>query len=335
MRILIWGAGPVGLYLGVCLQEAGAEVHFLGRRNVLEPLKNGFLIEEGGKSKQAKPNQIYFDLEEVLDNSYDWAIISFKSYHNQAIAPRLSQVHVQKILIVQNGVGNEEFFMSYHPAVASGAFTKAVHIKNGVLKATHGGIGLAPEEMVKDLGDLFSLKIPVVIYPDCNSMKWSKLLLNIFGSPIACVLDLPPQEYMCSKKGVFLEKALVREFLGLIRKMGIPLVNLPGYPIKVMPALPYFPVSVFRLISKARGEKLPSLLTDYRLRRPLEIGAIILNPLKKAEELGYPMPLTSLIYQTIQKGQTFALNSLYEQYRQSLREAFLAQDNPQRSRRSP
>ncbi|MGB9553011.1 MAG: ketopantoate reductase family protein, partial [bacterium] len=137
---------------------------------------------------------------------------------------------------------------------------------------------------------------------------------------------------MRNKKGIFLEKALVGEFVGLIRKMGIPLVNLPGYPVKIISLLPYFPAMAFRLFSQARGEKLPSLLTDYRQRRPLEIEAIVLNPLKKAEELNYPMPLASLIYQTIQKGQTFTLDSLYEQYRLLLREASSALDNPRHSR---
>ncbi|MCR4432714.1 MAG: hypothetical protein NUV70_01535 [Caldiserica bacterium] len=314
MRILVWGAGPVGLYLGVCLEEAGAEVHFLGRRKVLEPLKEGFLIEEEGARQEVKNLRVFFDLEEVRGTSYDWAIIAFKSHHNLAVAPQLSTVQARKILVVQNGIGNEEFFMGYHNCVASGAFTKVVHIKDGVLKASKGGIGLAPEGIVEDLSALFALRTRVAIYPDYRPMKWSKLLLNILGSPIACALNLPPQDYMYDKRGIWLEKILLKEFLGLIRKIGIPLVNLPGYPVKLFPLLPYLPAGLFRRISKARGEKLPSLLADSREGRPLEIGALLLNPLKEAEKHNYPMPLASLIYKILEGTRTTTLNSLYKEY---------------------
>ncbi len=333
IRVLVWGAGPVGLYLGVCLMGAGAEVHFLGRRKVLEPIMNGFVIEEEGQKREIKSLKVFFDLEEVRRNFYDWAIIAFKSYHNLAVAPQLSTIQARKILVVQNGIGNEEFFMSYHSSVASGAFTKVVHFKDGVLKASKGGIGLAPEGMIEDLSVLFSSQIPVAIYPDFRPMKWSKLLLNILGSPVACALNLAPQDYIHNRKGLELEKALLREFLGLIKKIKIPLVNLPGYPVKLFPLLLYLPAGFFRRISKARGEKLPSLLADSREGRPLEIGALLLNPLKEAERHNYTMPLASLFYKKLEETQrtTPSMKSIGKPFKA----VFPAPDNPQHSPPSP
>jgi 2-dehydropantoate 2-reductase len=322
MRTLIWGAGPVGLYLGVCLKEAGVEVHFLGRRRILEPLKDGFILEEKSKRQEVQGIEAFFDLEEVRGNSYDWAIIAFKSHHNLAVAPQLSTVQAKKILVVQNGVGNEEFFENYHPHVASAAFTKVAHIKGGVLKVSKGGLGLAPEKKVGDIAPIFAIRIEVRVFADYRSMKWSKLLLNILASPIACVLNLPPQDYMKEKKGIKLEKALFSEYLRLIKRMKMPLVSLPGYPVKLLPLLPYLPAGIFRRISKARGEKLPSLLADSREGRPLEIKALLLNPLKEAEKLNYSMPLASLIYKKLEGGQSATLDSLWSEYLKSLQGSF-------------
>lgn len=321
LRILVWGAGPVGLYLGARLVEAGQDVYFLGRRKVLEPLGGKVLIEEEGRKQEYSGLKFLFNIEDVMNIDFDWVIISFKSHHNLALAPQLKELKVNKALVVQNGIGNEEFFMDFLPHVASGAFTKVVHFKEGVLMASKGGLALAPQELVGDLFPLFVPFFPVMVFPDFRPMKLSKLLLNILGSPIACALNLHPQDYMNSKKGIFLEKTLLKEFLGLIKKLNFPLVNLPGYPIKLFPILPCLPSVVFKKISGARGEKLPSLLADFREGRALEIEAILLNPLKEAEKVGYRMPLCSLLYEIItqKKGGSFqkgitSLDSLFGEY---------------------
>lgn len=315
LRILVWGAGPVGLYLGARLEDAGQDVYFLGRRKVLEPLEGRLFIEEEGGKREYSNLRFLFNLEDVEDITFDWVIISFKSHHNLAVAPQLKELRVKKALVVQNGIGNEEFYRDFLPQVASGAFTKVVHFKEGVLKASKGGLGLAPKELVEDLFLLLAPRFPVLVFDDYRPMKWSKLLLNILGSPIACALNLHPQDYLSQKKGIFLEKTLLNEFLGLIRKLGIPRVNLPGYPIKLFSLLPYLPNWVFKKISGARGEKLPSLLADLRDGRPLEIGALLLNPLKEGKRIGHRMPLASLLYEVISEKRAISLNSLFEEYR--------------------
>lgn len=314
LKILIWGAGPVGLYLGARLAEAGQDVFFLGRRKVLETLEGRLVIEEEGQRREFGNLKFFFNPEDIQDIPFNWVIISFKSHHNMAVVPQLKELKIDKALVVQNGIGNEEFFSGFLPIVASGAFTKVVHFKEGVLKASKGGLGLAPRELVGDLFALLTPKFPVRVFEDYRPMKWSKLLLNILGSPIACALNLHPRDYMSQKKGIFLEKTLLKEFLGLIKKLDIPLVSLPGYPVKLFPLLPILPSGIFKKISGARGEKLPSLLGDLREGKPLEIEALLLKPLKEGERIGHPMPLASLICEAISQKRNLSLNSLFQEY---------------------
>lgn len=306
MKILVWGAGPVGLFLGTLLKKSGAEVYFWGRPRVLTPIEKGFTFIFRGVKEESGTLQCLYHLEDVLPlEPFDFVLVAFKSFHNPAVIPTLKTLLSQKFVIVQNGINNEKFFFAQGKSVISAALTTSVHWLNPcLLQVGKGGLALSPPREALPLGRLWrKSRLSVKFFPAYEPMKWSKLLLNSLGNPISALLRTPPEKYLSLPEGLALEKRLLKELLSLMRRVRIPLVNLPGFPVRLLPLLLLLPAGAWKwLVGKGRGEKPPSLLLDICAGRPLEVEALLGKPLELAHSLALNTPLLSLIYTNLNQG---------------------------------
>lgn len=295
----------MGLFLGTLLQKSGAEVYFWGRKLVLTPIKKGFTFIFRGARQESGALSCLHTLEEVSPlEPFDFVLITFKSFHNPEVFPTLHKFLSQKFVVAQNGINNEKFFSSHGKSVISAALTTSVHWVNpALLQVGKGGVALAPRLEALHLGRLWRKSgLPVRFFPAYEAMKWSKLLLNNMGNPISAVLKTPPEKYLAEPEGLALEKTLLKELLQLTRKAGIPLVNLPGFPVRLLPLLSLLPSSQWiKLVGKGRGEKPPSMLLDICAGRPLEVEALLGKPLELARSLNLKTPLLALVYEALSK----------------------------------
>jgi 2-dehydropantoate 2-reductase len=317
------------LLLGTALAGSGAEVLYWGRPAVLEPIRQGFTLRTRRHAQAIGPLQVAYTLEEAARaGPFDWTLLAFKSFHNAEALAHARQVPSRRWLVVQNGLGSEEAFIAAGLRVAVGALTCSVHWPMpGVLQAGYGGLGLAPSSDVGDLAVAFrSGGMTVRTYPDGSAMKGSKWLLNLMGNPLAAALEMPPSAYLATHAGIMLEKTLQQEAFLLLRALGLPLVDLPGFPVRFLRLLPLFPGFVWRaLLVQGRGGKLPSLLLDRQARRPLEREAMLARPLAMAEAHGLSLPLLSLLDQALGGEGALARDfsgrpaALWEAYRKATR----------------
>jgi 2-dehydropantoate 2-reductase len=307
----VWGAGPVGLFLGGVLARADYEVVFWGRPALLEPLRLGFELEQHHRMERIGAIRTVYSAQQALaQGEYEAVLVCYKALQNPTLVAPIRALAPIPFLVMQNGVGNEEFFAKTVRTVYSGALTSSVYWRTGTcLRVGRGGLGLAlinanlhdaaADHPLRRLGDCWSRAgVPVTYYPSYQSMKWSKLLLNVLGNPLAAALNLPPDRYLRSRMGFQLERRLLREMLSIVRVQNLSLVNLPGFPVRWLPALLDLPSFVWRkLLGQGRGGKLPSLLMDRQAGRPLDVETLLRVPLQIAGEQGIAVPTLSQLWQ--------------------------------------
>ncbi len=112
LKILVFGAGAIGTYVGGSLMDQGHQVVFLERPSMIVPLKNAGLEITVFEKKIAIPNPIvYSDLKDALQNNhFDLAILAVKSYDTDEVIKGWAGLEalMPPVLCLQNGVENEE-----------------------------------------------------------------------------------------------------------------------------------------------------------------------------------------------------------------------------------
>ena len=276
-RILIFGAGAIGTYVGVQLMLQGHQVVFLERQNDLEDLsRRGLKLEVGGKVTHIPHPDLIGDLDKIKSHSFDLAVIALKTYHLDDVLPQLIpiQEHLPPILSLQNGVLSEEILRAQlgKIEVIAGTVTTAVdrYLKGDVIIQRSRGIGLAgTHQLVPGLMRAFQMAgLEPQHYSSEKDLKWSKLILNLLGNASSAILNMTPAE-VYSDPGLFrLEQRQVLETIKVMHRQGIRIVDLPGIPVRLLAAVfQYLPASLSkpllsRLIGGGRGGKMPSFYVD-------------------------------------------------------------------------
>jgi len=269
VRILIFGAGAIGSFLGHRLASAGHIVTLVGRGEHLHAIqRSGLVLDERHPSPApaATPPpaeamqattvqrqwrvvhpQAVSDIGDIAasERSWDLALLTVKVYDTadavQALASHLPPD--APLLIVQNGVGGEESALAAMPPgrVISGVLTLSVsmvapgHIR---LETTSGGLSLAPTasaQGVEAWAALFSAAgLRVATFPDYRAMKWSKLLLNIQANAIPAILDMAPSEVFADPALFALERATFLEAHSVMRALRLRAISFPRYPVPLL-----------------------------------------------------------------------------------------------------
>ena len=123
MNILIIGSGAVGIGIGASLISQKANVDFFASEKTAKAMKeNGIkrcgIFNEITVSKD--DFKVFTSYDEIAKNTYDFIIISSKITANKDIAINLNKnkdifKKEGKIIILQNGFGNDEFYYKNWP----------------------------------------------------------------------------------------------------------------------------------------------------------------------------------------------------------------------------
>jgi 2-dehydropantoate 2-reductase len=316
MRILIYGAGAVGCYLGGHLALAGHTITLLGR----EPLKA--VIEDSGLTlllADGSPQTVDSITAEtdpasaLKDKSYDWIAFTMRAYDTVPAIFELQAVEPSPppIVCFQNGIGNEESLRSaFGPdQVVAATLTSPVSMPTPgvVIEEKARGIGLASDSpaSARVEGALQETRLPTKVVPRSDVLKWSKLLLNMVGNATAAILDMPPEEVLADPLLFGIEWAALREALYIMDLSDISVVNLPGAAARTLSlAIRYVPQPMLRpllrqRVETGRGDKLPSLLKALRSgQRRTEVawlnGAVVqaADRLKRLAPVNHALALT-------------------------------------------
>ena len=280
-RVLVYGSGAIGGYLGSRLLHSGNQVVMLDRPAMVGEInKVGFTVDEENKVIHVKPRAVSSLADAyALSSTYDLILLGLKSYDLPIALNDLAAYDTAgaTILTVQNGIGIEQPFMETFGdgRILAGSLTTPVSKKGPfhlVVERSGRGLGLAPTRPGQGIAQWISLfneaGIETVGLADYESMKWSKAFLNIVSNASSAILDMTPGDVYRDADLFDLEVTMLRETVQVMGALGLEVVNLPGSParslalaIKHAPRLLLKPI-LTRLVAGGRGEKMPSFYID-------------------------------------------------------------------------
>ena len=142
IKILIYGAGSIGVFLGARLAEKGNDVTLFGRKK-LQRLHDSILIN-GVLYKT--PKRIY----ELPENeTYDFVFVTTKLYHSENALRHLRDKHISSevLVLIQNGIVDDVLFKEFrsHPGFVTVSVFEGYHLIENQLLATKSGMGWQTE----------------------------------------------------------------------------------------------------------------------------------------------------------------------------------------------
>ena len=186
--------------------------------------------------------------------------------------------HVPAITL-QNGIGAEALVAAARPdaPLLAGSLTAPIHREADRTLAWTKRRGIAFSPVRGDTTTvlpavreaLVAGGLPVAAVRDWRAMKWSKLLTNLVANAVPALLDRDAAAVYADRRLFAVERAQVREALGVMRALGLSPIRLPGADVRLlalgfrMPAVLAHPI-IRRVVGGARGGKAPSLLLHLR-----------------------------------------------------------------------
>ena len=316
MRVLVFGAGAIGTYVGGSLATAGHTVTFIERPQFAEPIRaNGLrLTLETGEKVVREFTVLNTPLEALQAGPHDFAVFALKSFDTAAAIAELRAAGSSPppILCLQNGVENEGLIAAaFGPEkVIYGTVTTAIG-KPGVgaiVVERKRGMGVARGHPLSSrvAEALTGAGLNARLYPAPGPMKWSKLLTNLIGNATAAILDMTVAEIFADPRLFAVEMQMLRECLGVMRALNFPVVDLPGTPVRALRLGVGLPRSLARplmrrAVGAGRGGKMPSFHIDLHSGRgQTEVRWLHVAVAKFGEAAGRPAPVNRMLTETLE-----------------------------------
>jgi len=294
MRILIYGAGAVGGFLGGILTAAKADVTLVARGAHHDVMKQRGLILEGKVSGRPEPIRVKVCRPGEEQGRYDLIVVGLKSQQIAGAAAHMVGLLAKDgmILLGQNGLPYWYFEKLDSPLRGSrltsvdpdGTLAKTIP-----LDAIIGGVTNKPADLVEPgrirladqatdrivIGELDNRITPrlaaikaviepagctVVVSDNIRAVKWRKLMSNGVFNPLAAITQSTHRQIGDFEPTRRAARLMIDEVLAVAASVGVkPDVN------------------VDQMIDDVRKRVgiLSSTLQDVRFGRELELGALI------------------------------------------------------------
>jgi 2-dehydropantoate 2-reductase len=293
--IAIVGAGAVGGYYGARLAQHGHSVHFLLRGDYDAVRENGWTVRSRDGDFRIPPEavRVYDDPRRMP--KADLVVVTLKSTSNDQFEPLVRPLVKEDtaILTLQNGLGNEDRLADLFGAqrVLGGmAFVCINRVGPGVISHTdHGVIRVGEFERAERsaraerVAAMFrDSKVPCEVLEDLRHGRWQKLVWNVPFNGLGATLDLATDRLVGTEAGVALVRQLMEEVRAAARADGVDL------PAEV--------VDVNINNTRSMGPYKSSMQVDRQQGRPMEVEAILGEPLRRARRGRVNTPVLEALY---------------------------------------
>jgi 2-dehydropantoate 2-reductase len=295
------GTGAIGGLYGARLQRAGAEVHFLLRRDFEHVQTHGLRIESVDGDFDLPQVNVYRRVSDMPP--CDVVLVALKTTQNHLLPELLPPLVKEDSLVVmlQNGLGIEDAAAAIvGPERVFGGLCFVCSNKVGpghVCHLDYGHITLAqytadqtPAGVTKPLrylvADFEQAGVDIILADDLLTARWKKLVWNIPFNGLSVVLNARTTEMIRNEPIRILAITLMHEVLAAaaaVHQRHIPERFAQEMIEATMKMKPYD----------------TSMKLDYDAGRPLEVEAIFGAPLTLAQQAGLAVPHLETLYQQL------------------------------------
>lgn len=296
----IIGTGAIGGFYGAKLQKAGHQVSFLLRSDYHHVAEKGLIVESVDGDFTLPEVDAYNDVKKMP--SCDVIIVALKTTQNyilpELLPPLINDNSV--VLLFQNGINIEPEIAQIigGNTLIGGSCVVCVnkvgqgHIRHidygpiimGQYTANDRAAGVT-ETMGKIANDFEKAGIPIELNEDLLLARWKKLVWNIPYSSLSVVLDARTDEIMANTDTRILAEEIMGEVAAGAKSCGRIIEDS-----FIQKMLDY---------TEKMNPYLTSMKLDYNGKRPLEIEAIVGNPLRMAKKAGVDLPRIDLLYRQL------------------------------------
>jgi 2-dehydropantoate 2-reductase len=310
MKLLLYGAGAVGLGLASCLLKAGERLDLIGREETVAALQQNGLQRTGIFGEfQAAPESFgaYASLSELSETDYDFILVCTKSFDTRASAEQIAGIPFLKnastpIVLCQNGWGNAEIFAEHFPKeriksgrVITGFRRPQKHQVDITVHADAIHLGSLFDDNVSGLETLSDAitagGIPCKVTATISKDLWAKMLYNCMLNGLSTVFDVP--------YGVLGESPHTRELMENIAHEVYAVMIPSGYTTHWESAEDYIDIFYKHQLPPTTSHE-PSMLQDVRSGKRTEIDALNGAVVALGKQHGIATPANTTITRMIQ-----------------------------------
>lgn len=305
-RILLFGAGSIGIVCAYTLAKGGADVTLVCRSNYEAVFSSGISINSAifGQVSMRLPtvNQVSKSVAS-RDEEWGFIVVCSKAYTgiSQLIAPAVSP-STTTIVLVQNGIGTEEEYRSafpHNPILTCGVYipadqTRSGHVEMGKMHHLEIGpySGVEASKSLQIFADLFKAGGGIATCYDekgIQARKWFKVAFNVTWNSLCTLSHLDDRNFIQSSEiSMDVADAVSTEILKVAAAEGHSGLDLTEFQEQF---------GMFRDPKKLKPKGIvPSMLVDLRRGKQMEVEAILGNTLRLARNAGVSTPRLELLY---------------------------------------
>ena len=314
-RIGVFGAGSIGMYLGGCLQAAGAVVVYVGRAVMAKTLQaQGLrLTDYLGRDQHLDATTLNFSDSVTALADCDVVLVTVKSAATAEAAVELA-AHLRPgalVISFQNGVRNADVLRAAMPTQTVLAGMVPFNVLNcgdgRFHQGSAGALDVAADAGLAGVVDLFaSAGLPLSVQADMRAVLWGKLLLNL-NNAINALSNIPLKAELSQRDYRRCLALAQREALALYAQAGIRPMQLTALPPHWLARLLTVPDWLFQRLAQRMLAMDPlarsSMWEDLEAGRRTEVDWIQGEVVKLASELGSVAPVNACLLALIREAE--------------------------------
>ncbi|WP_407453867.1 ketopantoate reductase family protein [Methanobrevibacter sp.] len=239
MNILVIGAGSVGIGLATSALSQNVNLSIYARGETAKAIqKNGMKRTGLFTNYSFTPDEfeVYEDYEQIPKNTFDYVFITSKTISNDDISKKLSENRQilkknAKIIIFQNGFGNDEYYLRYFTKkevfsarVITGFTRPERYISEITVYTEPILIGSLQGEDPKDLQEIADIitasGINCELTTEVDKYLWAKMLYNCSLNPLGAILDVNYGKLTENEYTIDLMNSIIDEIFNVIKSSG-------------------------------------------------------------------------------------------------------------------
>ncbi len=308
MKMLVIGTGAVGCTVSIAAVNAGMETALLSRKATAKYIREHGLKRTGifGEITVTPDRIAVHEDYDCVPRGYDYIAIAVKTTANESVARELAAHRgilgqTGRIVIFQNGWGNDEPYLAYFPASqifnarvitgfarsASGVTCVTVHTAPILLGSLHGAPIKEMEPLARAIADS---GIPSETSEELEQALWAKMLYNTTLNSLGAILNMSYGQLTESNHFIGIMDKLIEETFAVM--------DAAGYKTFWKNAEAYKDVFYRKLVPDTYAHR-SSTLQDIEKRRKTEISTLNGCILRLGKKYGVPTPTHDMIVEMV------------------------------------